>query len=123
MAFLVAAAGLAGCNFLGCTLIGCQDGLTVQLSAAPDAAFRVELRVTSPTSQPAYVYECENASQCAQGVFFPDFGGDHVFITVATATSARTTEISRIAYRVTRPNGPNCPPTCRQATVTADVPA
>lgn len=121
-----ALAGLAGCNSLGlhaCTLIGCQNGLTVQLSATPATPFRVELRVTSPTAQPAYVYSCSSPATCTQGVFFPDFSGEHAFVTVVTDAGTRTTEISRIEYRVSRPNGPNCPPECRQATVTADTPA
>ena len=119
-------AALAGCNFTGlhaCTLIGCQNGLTVRLSATPAAPFRVELRVTSSTSQPVYVYDCSNVERCAQGVFFPDFSGEQAFVSVVTDAGTRTTEITRIQYRVSRPNGPNCPPECRQATVTADVPA
>jgi hypothetical protein len=126
LALVAAVAGLAGCNSLGphtCTLIGCQNGLTVRLSTMPAAPFRVELRVASPTSQPAYVYDCSNPASCAQGAFFPDFSGEHAFVTVVTSAGTRTTEVTRIEYRVSRPNGPNCPPECRQATVTADVPA
>jgi hypothetical protein len=126
LALVAAVAGLSGCNSLGprsCTLIGCQNGLTVQLSAMPSAPFRVELRATSATAQPVYVYDCSNSAACGQGAFFPDFSGDHAFVTVVTSAGTRTTEITRIEYRVSRPNGPDCPPACRQATVTADVPA
>jgi hypothetical protein len=122
LALVTALAGLAGCNSLGCSLIGCQNGLTVRLSQTPAVSFRVELRVTSPTAQPAYVYDCANPALCAEGVFFPDFSGEHAFVTVVTAAGTRTTEITRIEYRISRPNGPDCPPECRQATVTADVP-
>ena len=126
LALVFGLAGLGGCGALApgaCTLIGCQDGLMVQLATVPSGDFRVELRATSPTSQPVYVFVCGSNTSCQHGVFFPGYGEDQAFVTVVTSAGARTTEVTGIRYRLTRPNGPNCPPECRQATVAADVPS
>jgi hypothetical protein len=127
LAIIAALAGLGGCDSLlpprSCPQAGCEDGLIVELSAMPSAPFRIEVRVSSPTSQPAYVFECQSTAPCGPGAFFPGFSAERAFVTVVTANGSRTTEIPRIEYRVTRPNGPVCPPECRQARVTANVPA
>jgi hypothetical protein len=50
-------------------------------------------------------------------VSFPDFTPASVSIRVSTGT--QTTEVTRQPiYEVTRPNGPACPPECRNARVT-----
>jgi hypothetical protein len=49
-------------------------------------------------------------------VSFPDFTPASVTIRVLTGT--QTTEVTRQPmYEVTRPNGPECPPECRNARV------
>ena len=132
-------ASLGGCSGLWwgpCTLIGCRSGLRVHLVATPADPFRVELRTGSPTAQPAWVYDCPSPTLCTdppegvaiispggvqRGIFFPDFSGDHAFVTVVTGTSRRTTEVTAIEYHVSRPNGPHCPPACRNARITVDA--
>jgi hypothetical protein len=50
-------------------------------------------------------------------VSFPDFTPASVTIRVSTGT--RTTDVTlQPMYEVTRPNGPGCPPECRNARVT-----
>jgi hypothetical protein len=53
----------------------------------------------------------------ACAVSFSDFTPASVTIRVSTGT--QTTEVTRQPmYDVTRPNGPGCPPECRNARVT-----
>ena len=106
-----------------CTQIGCESGLTVHLSNLPTVPFRVELAARSGVSQPVYVYDCAAGVPCGRDLFFPGFTADQAVVTVRVGTAARTTSISRVTYERVRPNGPNCPPECLQATVNADVPA
>ena len=92
---LVAATGLVSCGILGldegraCTLVGCMSGLTVHLAARPSGAYRVEVFASFPGQQPAYVYDCSAAGDCAQDIFFRDLIVDHPFIRVITTTGTR----------------------------------
>jgi hypothetical protein len=45
-----------------------------------------------------------------------------VTIRVTTASGSRVTEVGNVEYRITRPNGPGCPPECLQATVVVELP-
>jgi hypothetical protein len=41
---------------------------------------------------------------------------------VTAGGASRDTEITQVTYTSHRPNGPSCPPDCRTAVVTAQVP-
>ena len=114
---------LLGCSLVDspqvCTLIGCESGLTVTLETLPPGAFKIEVYGLSADVQPAYVYEC-SVAPCSQTVFFPGLILERGSVRVTSSAGSKLTGI-RPTYRTYRPNGPNCPPDCRQATVT--VPA
>jgi hypothetical protein len=108
---------LAGCSSGSpppqiCTLIGCESGLEIVLEARPAGAFRVE---ASAPGQPARVIDCPTAASCER-IFFDDFTPDSVTVRVTAAAGAMSWN-GRPSYRTLQPNGPACPPTCRQATV------
>jgi hypothetical protein len=114
---LVFVAGFgSGCGFAGptaCTLIGCT-GLVVEVTGAPGQA-PVTVVVTAPDGSTRSSTCTSVTGACP--VSFPDFTPPSVTIRVVTAT--RTTEETRQpTYEVTRPNGPACPPECRNARVT-----
>jgi len=116
---------LSACGLLdpaGCSLASCSNGLTVHLSALPNGPYRVEIFLLGPGQQPAHAYDCPSG-QCGQDLTFPDLVPDHAWVRVTTSAGVRTTEFPTIAYEVFRPNGPDCPPSCRRATVTLDLPA
>lgn len=122
-----AALTLAGCGVLGltgdCTLIGCFSGLTVHLPALPAGAYTIEVLVTGTgDGGPSYTYSCAGGPQCKQDVLFPELILSHPNIRVTTSAGSRITEISNLSYDTVRPNGEHCTPTCRQATVTAELP-
>ena len=103
-----------------CTAIGCDSGLAVRVEgASTTGAYRVELLPSGETG-PRYVAECPDASRCAAGVRFPGFTGDWTLVRVTTAQGTVTREV-RPSYQELRPNGPDCPPICRQAVVTVSV--
>ena len=111
--------GSSGPNNKVCTLIECDSGLAVELERASAGPFRIELLVSD--SGPRYIYECPDPSHCAAGAFFAGFTGDYVRVRVTTAAGAITREV-RPTYLERRPNGPDCPPVCRRATVRVPVP-
>lgn len=121
--------GLVLCVFMGgcsnrpqpmqvCTLIGCESGLEVQLVDQPPGTYRIE---ASAPGQPApRVVECTTATPCGPSVFLRDFTPESATIRVIVGadTTARTVQPS---YETVQPNGPGCPPTCRQARVQIDL--
>ena len=125
---LVIATGLAaaGCSVFDpgddvCTLAGCQSGLGVELSARPTGPFRVEVTVPGATSGgPTYVYDCPDAARCVPGAFFPDFAPTHVTVRVTTTAGVVTRSFTP-TYRTHSPNGEDCEPTCREATVRMEI--
>jgi hypothetical protein len=117
----------AGCDVLGigsthCTLIGCTDGITVHLTALPTGPYRVEILVGSGPGGLSYAYDCAGGPTCQQVIFFPELVPDRIIVRVTTSLGSRDTEISNPVYSTLRPNGPDCPPLCRQASVTAQLP-
>jgi hypothetical protein len=112
---LLAAFG-SGCGVTGpsgaCTLIGCT-GLVVEVTGAPGLT-PVTVVVTAPDGS-SRSSTCTGATGTCL-VSFADFAPASV--TIRVTTGAQTTEVTRQpTYEVTRPNGPACPPECRNARV------
>ena len=112
---LVAAFGSA-CDGVGptaCTLIGCT-GLVVEVTGAPGQT-PVTVVVTAPDGSTRSATCTSTTGTCP--VSFPDF--TPASITIRVVTGNQTTEVTRQPmYEVSRPNGPACPPECRNARVT-----
>ena len=120
---LAAALLLGGCEVSEprtCTLIGCTSGLTVTLATRPAGAFRIELRV--PGVAAPYVFDCADPAVCANGATFEEIVPETATVTVTTARGIVVREV-RPSYTTSRPNGDDCPPVCRQGTVTVPIPA
>lgn len=97
-----------------CTEIGCESGIEVILESPPTGAYRVEASVGG--SVPKYVYECTSEAGCAERIFFPEFTPYRVFIEVTDATGTERYEAVPV-YTERQPNGPECPPLCRNAVI------
>ena len=112
---LIAAFGSA-CGVAGpsaCTVIGCT-GLVVEVTGAPGST-PVTVVVTAPDGSTRST-TCTSASGACP-VSFPDF--TPATVTIRVSTGNQTTEVTKQpTYEVTRPNGPACPPECRNARVT-----
>jgi hypothetical protein len=113
---------LAGCDSATgvCTLIGCANPLTVHLTAAPIGPFQVDLLVNGAVQQTVLR---TGPTNCVQDVSFRTAPTDHVAIRVSTFSGIRVTEFAKITYTHQQVNGPDCPPDCLSATITAQVPA
>lgn len=96
-----------------CTRIGCDSGVTVLLGSGYVTPVTVE---AGPVDGAMQSRMCDSAIACTAGVFFADLSAPELRVRVISAgdTIVRTV---RPHYRVTQPNGPDCPPTCRQAEV------
>ena len=116
IALLCVAAFGSGCDLVGpsaCTLIGCT-GLVVEVTGAQGQT-PVTVVVTAPDGSTRSATCTAATGTCP--VSFPDFTPASVTIRLSTGT--QTTEVTRQPmYEVTRPNGPACPPECRNARVT-----
>ena len=112
---LVATLG-SGCGLLGpsgCTLIGCT-GLVVEVTGAPGLT-PVTVVVTAPDGSTRSATCTSPTGACP--VSFFDF--TPASVTIRVSAGAQTTEVTRQpVYEVTRPNGPECAPVCRNARVT-----
>ena len=114
LALLLAAAFAPACGLTGptCTLIGCP-GLVIEVTGAPNQV-PMTIAVTAPDGSTRSSTCTAATGSCV--AFFPDFTPASITIRVSTATQA--TEVTRQpAYELTRPNGPECPPECRNARV------
>ena len=120
IALLFVAALGSRCGVAGptaCTLIGCT-GLTIEVTGAP-AQTPVTVVVTAPDGSTRSA-SCTSATGGTCPVSFPDFTPASLTIRVSTGT--RTTEqTTQPAYDVSRPNGPACPPECRNARVSVTL--
>ena len=113
---VLAAAVDSACGVVGpsaCTLIGCT-GLVVEVTGAAGQT-PLTIVVTAPDGSTRST-TCTSATGTCP-VSFPDFTPATVTIRVLNGT--QTTEVTRQPmYEVTQPNGPACPPECRNARVT-----
>jgi hypothetical protein len=94
-----------------CTLIACSDGITVELQGDVPSSYTVTARAGTQTR----TRECSAAQPCAP-ILFENFTPETVTIEVTTAAGTVRREITP-EYRTVRPNGPDCPPECRQARI------
>ena len=103
-----------------CPLLACESGVIAHLASLPAAAFRVDITPRG-SSGVVYSYSCAAASKCTQDIFFPGLVLDNFTVVVTVGASTRSSDIAP-TYVTNQPNGPNCPPTCRTATVNVAVP-
>jgi hypothetical protein len=92
-----------------CTQIGCSDGIRVELDG-----FSEEVELELAADGATRTVTCVPPGPCQH--FVPDFTPDEV---TATAFFPDREEERTFTpeYRDERPNGPDCPPVCRQATI------
>ncbi len=121
-ASVVTVAGSTGCDGsvdVACTEIGCSDGLAVVVHGSSGVQYDVEASATGGETRTG---SCAIDASGSCLVFFYGFLPDEV--TVAVTGGGRQMSVTlQPAYEDVQPNGPDCPPTCRQATVTIDLQA
>ena len=98
-----------------CTLLGCNNGVAVEVNNSLQQSVTVTVQAGA---QVIHTFQCDPGQPCR--AFVDNQTPEEVTVHVQTAqgTVSRT---YRPEYKMNRPNGPDCPPECRQATVTVNV--
>lgn len=97
--------------------MGCVDGLGVELEGMVPEAYRIEAVAADGQTLAGDCPNGEAMVNCGrQQVFFEAFAPEEVTITV-TWDGGSASETYRPDYQTVLPNGPGCPPECKQATV------
>jgi hypothetical protein len=117
----VLVAGLAACHDepIVCTLIGCADTLTVAIAGAPNQTL-VTVVATQLEAPFASMSSHCTATTGSCSVFLSGFVPSNVRIDVSWDSQTRQVTVQP-AYQISRPNGPDCPPACRFATVSVTL--
>jgi hypothetical protein len=98
-----------------CTMIGCENGLAVEVNSSLQQSFTVNVRTGS---QVIHTFRCDPSQPCR--AFVSNQTPAQVTVTLET-TQGPVSRTFQPEYRMNRPNGPDCPPECRQATITFAV--
>jgi hypothetical protein len=113
---MLAAATGTGCDPFGtgwCTEIGCWDQVTVELEGPLAGSFAVT--AIGDGEQPV-VIDCSPTEPCGRRLVLAGFAPASLTVTY-TDSAGSLVETFTPDYDRSRPNGPDCPPECRQATV------
>ena len=95
-----------------CTLIGCTDGLSV--FATNSRSDSVTIVVRSATGEVLATIGCRPNAPCGTQLQ----NQTPATVTVTTQTSQGSSTVTFTPqYIINQPNGPECGPTCRQATI------
>lgn len=111
--FVLSVSFLTACSSVSeraCTLIGCDDGINISISGAPDASWTLEIEEPDGT---VHRRECAEDGVCTER-FFPGVTSEAVTVRVITTEGTREWEMTP-DYERLQPNGPGCPPVCHQA--------
>jgi hypothetical protein len=98
-----------------CTMIGCSNGLSIVVNST----VQQDLTVTVLSGeQTLHSFTCRAGQPCQ--TFLENQTPMNVTVRVTSSAGTVSREYAP-EYRMNRPNGPDCPPECRQATVTMAV--
>jgi hypothetical protein len=114
---------LAGCAAApvtdgACTRIGCASGVAIEINGALPDSYTVTL--FAPGEAPRVIH-CAPAQECMGRVFFEDVAASDVEIEIAGDAGWRERRTVSLSYTTSQPNGPGCPPICRQASARVDL--
>ena len=118
---MVATLMVAGCALWSkppvraCTKVGCSSGLAVEVTNSLQQAVTVNVR---SGNQIIHTFRCEPGQPCRS--FIENQTPERVVVSVQYSGGPVSKEFTPV-YQMNRPNGPDCPPDCRQATVTLTV--
>jgi hypothetical protein len=98
-----------------CTRIGCEDGWSVELgdAAALPATYTIRAIVDGTVVASR---ECSPAQPCGDRVFLAGVTADQAELEITGGPAPLRWTVTP-QYNTLQPNGPGCPPTCRQARV------
>ena len=101
-----------------CTLIGCESGLKLAFKEAVPERFSFTLTASDgETRQGECPSRTEDSSCLEKEIFVSQFTPDQVNLSLTLGEQTLTQSFTP-DYTLLRPNGPDCDPECRQATIT-----
>jgi hypothetical protein len=106
-----------GTSDTACTEIGCGDGLYVVVQATPGAELEIEAVETGGETR---TESCVVGLDGSCEVGFNGFTPEEVTLTVTGGEQALSVTLQP-TYEDFQPNGPDCPPVCRQARAEVDL--
>ena len=115
VAVLLAAAGLSACGDIterSCSIRPCPSELVVEVRGPQDVAYTVYV---SASGVETHTQSCSSLEPICT-VYLRDFGPEEVSVRVTWAEQEAEAQFTP-AYETVHPNGPDCPPACRTATV------
>jgi hypothetical protein len=97
-----------------CTLIGCDDGWAVEIVGGTlPATYTVRAVVDGRV---VATHACTPDNPCGRQLFLPGLTAAQADLEIVGADLDLRWTV-RPEYQLVQPNGPDCPPTCRQARV------
>jgi hypothetical protein len=122
MAVVLAALAAPACGVApradACTLIGCEDGWNVELAGGTlPATYTLQVRVQGAVVASV---QCSPANPCGRQVFLPGVTAEQADLEIIGGDVPLRWTV-RPEYRTVQPNGPSCPPACRQARVRVEL--
>jgi hypothetical protein len=121
LAILLACASVSACDGIfgkGCTLLACATELTVLVHGLEDVEYTVYASAPGEEVRSTTCRIGPSADTCT--AYFAYFHPAEVTVRVVWADQEVIAQFAPI-YATTFPNGPDCSPTCYEATVEVDV--
>lgn len=118
---VLASASVSACDDVfgkGCSLAPCPAALTVTVHGKEDVEYAVLASAPGEDVQSATCIISPSLDSCE--VYFRDFDPAEVTVRVTWADQEATSQFTP-TYETVHPNGPDCTPTCRAATVVMDL--
>jgi hypothetical protein len=103
---------------VACTEIGCNDGLSVDLTGNVPTSGTVE---AEDLDSGEIRSEAIQVIQGTANIFFAEFTPTNVTVRVMDDSVLASVDVAP-TYETARPNGPDCPPECSQARLSINVP-
>jgi sugar lactone lactonase YvrE len=112
---LLSILSLSACSSIterACTLIGCDDGVSITVANAPEGPWTLEVEESDGS---VHRRTCDGNYRC-DGVFFAGVASDAITVRVIAEDETHEWSVTP-NYERLQPNGPGCPPVCRQARI------
>ncbi len=102
---------------IACTKIGCIDGIALNLSSSLPNTAVVEIIYDGQTN----TLSCAQGNCINQTVFISNITPKTFTVRISNNGSILSESVHRPTYKNTQPNGPDCPPICKQVEVSINL--
>jgi len=100
-----------------CTLIGCTDGINILLRSSLPNSATIEISYNGMSKS----ISCAQSLCSANNIFFENIMPASFSVKVSNNGEVLHESTHSPTYKSNQPNGPDCPPDCKQAEITISV--